>query len=97
MGEMVPQPSKGKRVRSCQTSPDGYPGVYQRHAGLPGGGGSRDLPLEEKDLSGEALCKKVQGLFENPDTIPTFAANAKKMAILDANERIYHIIKEIIK
>ncbi|MBS5621513.1 MAG: UDP-N-acetylglucosamine--N-acetylmuramyl-(pentapeptide) pyrophosphoryl-undecaprenol N-acetylglucosamine transferase, partial [Clostridium sp.] len=53
--------------------------------------------LEEKDLSGEALCKKVQGLFENPDTIPTFAANAKKMAILDANERIYHIIKEIIK
>ena len=51
----------------------------------------------EKDLSGEALCKKVQGLFENPDTIPTFAANAKKMAILDANERIYHIIKEIIK
>ena len=53
--------------------------------------------LEEEDLSGEALCKKVQGLFENPDTIPTFAANAKKMAILDANERIYHIIKEIIK
>ena len=28
---------------------------------------------------------------------PAFAANAKKMAILDANERIYHIIKEIIK
>ena len=53
--------------------------------------------LEEKDLSGEALCQKVEELFNNPDTIPTFAANAKKMAILDANERIYHIIKEIVK
>ena len=53
--------------------------------------------LEEKDLSGEALCQKVEELFNNPDTIPTFAANAKKMAILDANERIYHIIMEIVK
>ncbi len=53
--------------------------------------------LEEKDLSGETLCKKVEELFGSPDTIPKLAANAKKMAILDANDRIYHIIKEIAK
>lgn len=52
--------------------------------------------LEEKDLSGEVLCRKVEELFASPSTIPHLAENAKKMAILNANERIYHIIKEVL-
>ncbi len=51
--------------------------------------------LEEKDLSGAALCKKVDELFQKSDTIPTLANGAKKMAILDANERIYKILKAV--
>lgn len=52
--------------------------------------------LEEKDLSGEALCKLVDELFENPDTIRSLGKNARAMAILDANQRIYKIIKEVL-
>ncbi|WOC31507.1 MULTISPECIES: undecaprenyldiphospho-muramoylpentapeptide beta-N-acetylglucosaminyltransferase [Caproicibacterium] len=52
--------------------------------------------LEEKDLSGSRLTEKVEALFQNPDTIPALAENARKMAILDTNERIFGILKEVL-
>jgi UDP-N-acetylglucosamine--N-acetylmuramyl-(pentapeptide) pyrophosphoryl-undecaprenol N-acetylglucosamine transferase len=52
--------------------------------------------LEEKNLSGESLCCKVQELFSQPGKIETLAENAKKMAILDSCERIYRVIKEVL-
>lgn len=52
--------------------------------------------LEEKDLTGETLCKLTEDLFHDPETIPTLSANAKKMAITDANERIYKLICEVL-
>lgn len=52
--------------------------------------------LEEKDLSGETLCKLVEDLFHDADTIPTLSANARKMAITDANDRIYQLIREVL-
>ena len=51
--------------------------------------------LEEKDLSGEALCNLVNQIFEAPGKIQSLGENAKKMAIIDANERIYQIVKEV--
>ncbi len=53
--------------------------------------------LEEKDLTGEALCMTVKKLFEEPGAIEKLAENARKMAITDANERIYSILKEVLK
>jgi UDP-N-acetylglucosamine--N-acetylmuramyl-(pentapeptide) pyrophosphoryl-undecaprenol N-acetylglucosamine transferase len=52
--------------------------------------------IEEKNLSGEELFKKVENLFKNSETIESLAKNARKMAIVDANERIYKIIKEVL-
>ena len=52
--------------------------------------------IEEKDLSGAALCKKVEELFKKPKTISSLAENARKMAIVDANMRIYKVIKEVL-
>ena len=52
--------------------------------------------LEEKDLSGETLRKLVEDLFHDADTIPTLSANARKMAITDANDRIYQLIREVL-
>lgn len=52
--------------------------------------------LEEKDLSGASLWEKVQQLFADPATIPTLAANAKEMAISDANARIWRVIQETL-
>lgn len=52
--------------------------------------------LEEKDLTGESLCRKVQELFSQPGKIETLEENAKKMAIPDSCERIYRLIMEIL-
>lgn len=52
--------------------------------------------LEEKDLSGEALCTLVKELFSSPQTIPALAENAGKMAIRNANERIVKVMKEVL-
>lgn len=52
------------------------------------------LLLEEKDLSAEALHSKVEKAFTMPGGVEELAQNAKRMAILDANERIYKIILE---
>ncbi len=53
--------------------------------------------LEEKDLTGQMLIKKVEQLFQKPETIEHLAENAKKMAIVDANERIYKLILEVLR
>lgn len=53
--------------------------------------------LEEKDLSGAALIRKVKALFEKRETIPALAANAQKMAILNTNQRIYKILQEVLQ
>lgn len=48
--------------------------------------------LEEKNLSGQALIQKVEEIFSLPGGADTLGENAHKMAILDANQRIYDII-----
>ena len=40
--------------------------------------------------------RTVEDLFAKTGKVEEMAANAKKMAILDANERIYKIIKDIV-
>lgn len=52
--------------------------------------------IEEKDLSGPGLCKMVDGMFKVPGKIAEISQNARKTAILDANERIYKVIKEVL-
>lgn len=54
------------------------------------------LILEEKDLSGEALCKKVAEVFAKPSGAAELGHSAKAMSIDDANRRIYKIIQEIV-
>lgn len=53
--------------------------------------------IEEKDLSGEALWKKVQKIINDPARLASLGENAGKMEILDANERIYQVIKSAAK
>ena len=52
--------------------------------------------LEEKDLTGESLIQRVEELFQNPAKLRSLSENAKKTAILDANERIYQVIREVL-
>ncbi|MBR1779720.1 MAG: undecaprenyldiphospho-muramoylpentapeptide beta-N-acetylglucosaminyltransferase [Clostridia bacterium] len=50
--------------------------------------------LEEKDLTGERLIRKVDELIKDKEKLSKLEKNAKKMAIINANEMIYRLIKE---
>lgn len=53
--------------------------------------------IEESELTGELLMEKADKILCDKKTLEEYSANAKKMAILDANERIYKIIIETCK
>ncbi len=50
--------------------------------------------IEEKDLTGELLTEKIDKIVSDKAKLAEYSANARKMAIIDANERIYKIITE---
>lgn len=50
--------------------------------------------IEEKDLTGEGLWKKVEKILSDPARLRSLGENAGKMEILDASERIYREIKK---
>ena len=52
--------------------------------------------IEEKDLSGESLIKTVEKLISDKVSLNNMSKAARENAIIDANERIYNIIMELI-
>ena len=52
--------------------------------------------IEEKDLTEELVIEKADSLLQNPDKLKEYTDNAKKMAIIDANERIYSVIRSVL-
>lgn len=53
--------------------------------------------IEEKDLTSQRLIDTVERMLKDKKTLATYKKNASKMAVIDSNERIYKIIKDIIK
>ena len=51
--------------------------------------------IEEKDLTADKLIETVEGLIENKAKLLKMSENAKKIAITDANERIYEVIMKL--
>ncbi|MCI8384950.1 MAG: undecaprenyldiphospho-muramoylpentapeptide beta-N-acetylglucosaminyltransferase [Acutalibacter sp.] len=50
--------------------------------------------IEEKDLTGEALWRKVEKLLSDSERLRSLGENAGKMEIRDASERIYRELKK---
>lgn len=50
--------------------------------------------IEEKDLSGAALWKKIEQIFSEQGKLKALQDNAAKLGIRDADVRIYHVIKK---
>lgn len=48
--------------------------------------------LEEKDLTAKSIVSVARELLDDPGKLDELAANARKSAILDTNERIYNVI-----
>lgn len=53
--------------------------------------------IEEKDLTPRKLTAEIDRLLSDSSLLQKYAQNAKKMAISDANERIYKVIKEVLR
>ncbi len=51
--------------------------------------------IEEKDLNSESLIQVVSGLIGNKPKLEKMSCAAKKVAINDANERIYKVIMKL--
>ena len=49
--------------------------------------------IEEKDLTGPVLWEKVRSIVHDPERLRSLGENAGKLAAIDANERIYRVIK----
>lgn len=52
--------------------------------------------IEEKDLTEDLLIEKVDSLLKNPERLKAYSEASTKMAISDANERIYSVIRQIV-
>ncbi len=52
--------------------------------------------LEEKDLTPESLTERVNALLKNRNKLSEIGKCAKEMAVLDATERIYQTLCEIV-
>ena len=51
--------------------------------------------IEQKDLTGEKLIETVDRMLTDSAVLAEYRQNAQRMAISDANERIYKIVCEI--
>lgn len=52
--------------------------------------------IEEKELQSNKLYETVNDLLDSPEKIKRIGENAKKMAILDATERIIEVVSSIV-
>lgn len=52
--------------------------------------------IEEKDLTPQAIIQKVDKLLQSKEVLEEYSQNARKMAIVDANERIYKVVEEVL-
>lgn len=66
---------------------------HQYHNAMVLANKNAGIVIEEKDLTGELLCKTIEELTSNPEKLKAISENARALAIKDANERIR---KEII-
>lgn len=54
------------------------------------------IVIEEKDVTGEKLCGIIGDFLEHPEKLRALSANAAKLAIADATERIYQEIVSML-
>lgn len=52
--------------------------------------------IEEKDLTEQTLIKEIDRLLSDPVLLKEYSKNAGSMAVYDANERIYAVIKSVL-
>ena len=70
---------------------------HQYHNGMVLVKNDAAVLIEEKDLTGELLCRKVEELVRNPQRLREIGQNAQKLARIDANEKIYEELMKVLR
>ena len=70
---------------------------HQYHNGMVLVKNEAALLIEEKDLTGEKLCGAVEELARDPQRLRRLGQNAQKLAMIDANERIYEELMRLLR
>lgn len=70
---------------------------HQYHNGMVLVKNEAAILIEEKDLTGERLCREVEALAENPQRLRELGQNAQKLARIDANEKIYEELMKTLR
>ena len=52
--------------------------------------------IEESDLTGELLTQKADEMLQSPEHLAEISENSRRMAITNASERIYSVIKKVL-
>ena len=55
------------------------------------------IVIEEKDLTDKSITEAVDKLLSDKAALDKYSENARKMAITDANERIWNVILKVLK
>ncbi len=53
--------------------------------------------IEEKDLTADLLCEKIDDIFSSEDIVRSLSANAFEMAVPDSGDKIYSIISQLVR
>lgn len=71
-------------------------GNHQYHNAMVLGNAGAAVVIEQKDVTSEAMIEKIKELYENREKLADMSENAAKLAVLDTNDRIYSVIKELM-
>lgn len=70
---------------------------HQYHNGMVLVNNNAAVLIEEKNLTGESLCKAVEELVSHPQKLRELGQNAQKLSMIDANERIYEELMRVYR
>lgn len=98
--------SRAGAISLCEIQAKGKPSVlipspnvaenHQYHNAMALVNKKAALVIEEKDLTPNAITEAVDKLLSDKATLSQYSENARSMAITDANERIYKVIKDTV-
>ncbi len=70
---------------------------HQYHNGMVLVKNQAAVLIEEKNLTGELLCSTVEDLAKDPKRLRELGQNAQKLAMIDANEKIYEELMRVLR
>lgn len=72
-------------------------GNHQYHNAMVLGNAGAAIVIEQKNVTSEIMISKIKELYENREKLSEMSENAAKLAVNDTEERIYSVIKELLK